>query len=128
MIGTVELGLNAQGPGHRRRLALLALGVYLARRAPVPEELPRARGGWGVVADVRARIYEHLQRLSLSFYQDRQTGQLMSRMVNDSEQARELISHAIPDLAVNALSLLGVGAVLFSINARLMLLAMIPSP
>ena len=41
--------------------------------------------GWDVVADTRRHIYQHLQRLSLRFYEDKQTGQLMSRMVNDSD-------------------------------------------
>jgi ABC-type multidrug transport system fused ATPase/permease subunit len=39
-----------------------------------------------VVADCRRQIYEHLQRLTLRFYEDQQTGQLMSRMVNDSDR------------------------------------------
>jgi len=34
---------------------------------------------WRLVADMRVIVYEHLQKLSLSFYQDKQTGQLMSR-------------------------------------------------
>ena len=64
--------------------------------------------GWGVVADVRQHIYEHLQRLSLRFYEDKQTGQLMSRMVNDSDLFEQLIAHAIPDVLVNVLTLVGV--------------------
>jgi len=130
MIGIVGQGLNAPGALDTiGRLAILALVVYLARTGLQFLRSYLAHvAGWGVVADVRARIYEHLQRLSLSFYQDRQTGQLMSRMVNDSDKLENLISHAIPDLTVNFLSLFGVGAVLFSINARLMFLAMIPIP
>jgi ATP-binding cassette, subfamily B, bacterial len=130
MVGIVEQGLNAPGGLDRMgSLALLALAVYLVRTGLQFLRSYLAHvAGWGVVADVRARIYEHLQRLSLSFYQDRQTGQLMSRMVNDSDKLENLIAHAIPDLAVNVLTLIGVGAVLISINARLTLLAMIPIP
>ena len=54
--------------------------------------------GWGVVAEARQHIYEHLQRLSLRFYEDKQTGRLMSRMVNDSDMFERLIAHAIPDV------------------------------
>ena len=61
--------------------------------------------GWGVVADARQHIYEHLQRLSLRFYEDKQTGQLMSRMVNDSDLFERLIAHAVPDVLVNVITL-----------------------
>ncbi len=84
--------------------------------------------GWGVVADARRDIYHHLQKLSLGFYEEQQTGQLMSRMINDSEMFERLISHAIPDTLVNVLMLIGVSAVLLSMNGILMLLTLIPVP
>jgi ATP-binding cassette subfamily B protein len=84
--------------------------------------------GWGVVADVRKHIYEHLQRLSLRFYEDKQTGQLMSRVINDTDLFEQLISHAVPDVVVNVITLVGVTAVLLSLNWRLALLTMIPIP
>ena len=115
--------------GHISRLAVLALVVYLARTGlQFVRSYSAHVAGWGVVASARTRIYEHLQRLSLGFYEDKQTGQLMSRMVNDSDMFEKLIAHAVPDLAVNVLTLFGVGAVLLSINARLMLISMIPIP
>ena len=52
----------------------------------------------------------------------------MSRMVNDSDMFERLIAHAIPDVAVNVLSLIGVSAVLISLNWQLMLLSLIPIP
>ena len=111
------------------RLALVALAVYVAHAV-----LRFARSymahvaGWNVVADVRADIYKHLQRLSLRFYEDKQTGQLMSRMVNDSDLLEHLIAHAIPDVLVNVLMLIGVTAVLLSMSWRLALLSMLPIP
>jgi ATP-binding cassette subfamily B protein/subfamily B ATP-binding cassette protein MsbA len=84
--------------------------------------------GWGVVARMRLHIYEHLQRLTLRFYADKQTGQLMSRMVNDSDLFESLIAHAIPDVLVNALTFLGVSVVLVRLNWRLMLLSLTPIP
>ena len=84
--------------------------------------------GWGVVARMRLHIYEHLQRLTLRFYADKQTGQLMSRMVNDSDLFESLIAHAIPDVLVNALTFVGVSVVLLRLNWRLMLLSLTPIP
>ena len=111
------------------RLALLALAVYLARAGLQFLRSYMAHvAGWYVVADARRHIYVHLQRLSLRFYEDTQTGQLMSRMVNDSDMFERLIAHAIPDVAVNVLSLIGVSAVLVSLNWQLMLMSLIPIP
>lgn len=110
-------------------LALLVLGIYILRATMQFLRSYMAHlAGWGVVADVRKHIYEHLQALSLRFYEDKQTGQLMSRVINDTELFEQLISHAIPDMVVNLITLVGVSAVLLSLNWRLTLLSMIPIP
>ncbi len=111
------------------RLALLGLAAYLARTGLRFLRSYMAHvAGWSVVADVRLDIYEHLQRLSLRFYEDSQTGQLMSRMVNDSDLLEHLIAHAMPDVTVNVLMLIGVTAILIHMSWRLALLSMIPIP
>jgi len=84
--------------------------------------------GWKVVADVRSAVYAHLQRLSLRFYEDKQTGQLMSRVVNDADLLEHLIAHAVPDVIANTLMLVGVIVVLANMNWQLTLLSMIPVP
>ena len=111
------------------QLTIVALIVYVARAGLQFLRSYMAHvAGWGVVADVRKHIYEHLQRLSLRFYEDAQTGQLMSRVVNDSDLFEQLIAHAVPDVVVNVLTLIGVSAVLFSLNWRLALLSLVPIP
>ena len=111
------------------RLALLALLVYLLRAGLQFLRSYMAHvAGWSVVADIRQDLYEHLQRLSLAFYEDKQTGQLMSRVVNDTRLFEQLIAHAIPDVLVNLLMLFGVSAVLISLNVKLMLLSLVPVP
>ncbi|MCZ7544199.1 MAG: ABC transporter ATP-binding protein/permease [Anaerolineae bacterium] len=111
------------------QLALLALVIYVGRMGLQFLRSYMAHvAGWGVVADVRRDAYEHLQKLSLRFYEDKQTGQLMSRVVNDTNLFEQLIAHAVPDVAVNVLTLAGVSAVLLSMNAQLMLLSLIPVP
>ena len=115
--------------GFIARLALMALGIYVVRGGLQFVRSYMAHvAGWSVVADIRAEIYRHLQRLSLRFYEDKQTGQLMSRMVNDSDLLERLIAHAIPDVMVNVLTLVGVSAVLVNMNWQLALLSMIPIP
>lgn len=84
--------------------------------------------GWSVVADIRKYIYQHIQRLSLRFYSDRQTGQIMSRIINDTDQFEELIAHAVPEVFVSIVTLVGVCIVLFAINWQLALLSLAPTP
>ena len=130
MIAAVNTPDNlAEGLNTVSRLATIALIVYLARAfLQFLRSYMSHVAGWGVVADARRQIYDHLQRLSLRFYEDKQTGDLMSRMVNDSDMFETLIAHAIPDTLVNVLMLIGVIAVLVSMNAQLMLLSLIPVP
>lgn len=115
--------------GFITRLSLAALAIYAARAGL---EFLRSYlahvAGWGVVADVRVALYRHLQRLSLHFYEDKQTGQLMSRLVNDSDLLEKLVAHALPDVLVNVLTLVGVSVMLLMMNPRLMLLTLIPIP
>jgi len=87
------------------RLTLIVLAVFLARAGLqfVRSYLAHV-AGWGVVADVRKYIYEHMQRLSLRFYEDKQVGQLMSNVVNDTDLFEQLIAHAIPDVVVNIIT------------------------
>jgi len=124
-----DQGFSEASIGQVSRLSVALLVVYLLRAGLQFLSSYMAHvAGWGVVADARRKIYQHLQSLSLRFYEDSQTGQLMSRMVNDSDMFERLISHAVPDIMVNVLTLIGVGAVLMSMNWRLMLLVMAPMP
>jgi ATP-binding cassette subfamily B protein/subfamily B ATP-binding cassette protein MsbA len=83
---------------------------------------------WNFVGDLTVMVYEKLQSLSMSYYQDKQTGQLMSRMLNDSRQAEILIAHALPDLFSNIIIITGVAIMIFSINPPLAALTLIPVP
>jgi ATP-binding cassette subfamily B protein len=130
MVSTItKPGVDPADLAQITRLALFALGLYLLRAVLQFVRSYMAHvAGWSVVADVRAAVYEHLQRLSLRFYENKQTGQLMSRVVNDTDLIESLIAHAIPDLAANSLMLVGVIAVLSGINWQLTLLSMVPVP
>ena len=83
---------------------------------------------WRFVPELTLTVYEKLQGLSLRYYHDKQTGELMSRTVNDTRQLELLIAHALPDFVSNALIVLGVAVMLFWINPMLAALTMIPVP
>lgn len=111
------------------RLSLIALAVFIARGFMQYIRSYQAHvAGWGVVADARKLIYQHLQQLSLRFYEDKQTGQLMSRLINDTELFERTIAHAMPEMFVNILTLVGVMVILFSMSWQLALLSLIPIP
>jgi ATP-binding cassette, subfamily B, bacterial len=129
MINIVTSDLEADTLSRIDRLAILALCIYVIRGGLFfVRSYTSHVAGWGVVADARSFVYRHLQKLSLSFYDSRQTGQLMSRVVNDSDKIETLISHAVPDVIVNVMMFLGIGAILFALNWQLMLLCLIPVP
>ena len=110
-------------------LALIVLVAYLFRAGLTFIRSYLAHvAGWGVVADVREYIYEHMQRLSLRFYEDKQVGNLMSNVVNDTDLFEQFIAHAIPDVVVNLITLVGVSVVLFSLNWKLTLFSLVPIP
>jgi ATP-binding cassette subfamily B protein/subfamily B ATP-binding cassette protein MsbA len=83
---------------------------------------------WHFVPSLTTTIYEKLQRLSMRFYHNRQTGELMSRAINDARQMEILFAHSLPDLASNILIAILVTVVLFTINPQLAALTMIPIP
>ena len=83
---------------------------------------------WNFVADIRSKIYNHLQKLSMSYYHDKQTGQLMSRVINDTANFELLIAHVIPDLITSVLLFIGVTIILFATNPLLAALTCIPIP
>ena len=83
---------------------------------------------WNMVNRVRGIVYDHLQKLSMSYYHDKQTGQLMSRVINDTAAFEGLIAHALPEVTTNVLTIAGVLVILFLINPILALLVCIPIP
>jgi len=83
---------------------------------------------WRMVNRVRSVVYDHLQKLSMSYYHDKQTGQLMSRVINDTATFESLIAHALPEIATNVITILGVLTLLLLINPMLALLVCAPIP
>ena len=111
------------------RISVIALIVFVARAVmQFIRSYAAHKAGWGVVSDARRLVYEHMQKLSLRFYEDKQTGQLMSRIINDTDLFERMIAHALPDVIVNGITLIGVIVILLSMNVNLTLLTLIPIP
>lgn len=108
---------------------LIMVGTYLLRGVCRFLSMWQAHvAAWSFVADLTRVCYDKLQTLSMRYYSDKQTGEIMSRMINDTRQMELLIAHSLPDMATNIMVILGVCVMIFRINWRLALCTMLPVP
>jgi len=84
--------------------------------------------GYGVVCDLREKLYNHLQTLSAKYYSERQTGKIMYKLTSDVHIGEELFAHAFPETVINLIIFFGVSVILFQINFELALFTLIPMP
>ena len=111
------------------RLAVILGGIYILQSvAQGLRQYLAHKAAWHFVSDMRVKLYSHYQNLSLDFYHDKQIGQLMSRVISDTDKLETLIAHAVPDLIVNLILFAGVAALLFTINVKLALMSLIVLP
>ncbi len=94
-----------------------ALRVYLGHHA-----------AWHFVEELRVKLYDHIQRLSPAFFSDKQTGQLMSRVMNDTNMMELIVAHNVPDIIAYTVMFFGVIAMLVSMNLRLAIYAILTLP
>src|ERR1051325_9979661 len=80
--------------------------------------------GWvgeRILADLRNRLFDHLQRLSLGFYERNRAGVIISRLTNDVEAIDQLVTDGVTNLVQNTLTLVGTAIILFVLDWRLAL-------
>ena len=88
----------------------------------------RAWLGSRITYDIRGRLYEMVQRMSMRFFDKHKTGELMSRVSRDTEALQELLAFEMPHFVVNVLLLFGIGGALLVMNWKLALLTLVPIP
>tara|TARA_B100000315_G_scaffold260816_1_gene325757 strand:+ start:3688 stop:5436 length:1749 start_codon:yes stop_codon:yes gene_type:complete len=81
-----------------------------------------------VIYDIREKVFEALQRLSITYYEHRQTGEIMSRVSNDVENIERIFIDGLEALLMASLTLIGISIILFSLNWKLALLSLLPIP
>ena len=81
-----------------------------------------------VVHRLREEVFEALQKLSLTYYENRSTGEIMSRVVNDTEPVQRIFIDGFEGMLTATLTLAGITTILFVINWKLALLVLIPIP
>ncbi len=80
------------------------------------------------ITELRNRVYEHLQCLSLSFYRRKQTGEIISRVINDVDQLQNALTNTTVHFLTNCLILIGVFGLIFYIHWQLSLFVLIVIP
>lgn len=131
LVDLVEDGVKEQADNFEqvRLLALIVVGIYIIRGfSRFGTNYISHYAAWKILEDIRSYLYKHMQKLSIRFFKDRQTGELMSRVINDTRNFEVLLAHAIPTLVVNGLMFVGVFIILFSMNVTLTLYTLIPIP
>ncbi len=114
------------------RLNLLALGLVLipviSSAVGIIIRQLNSFVGEGVIYDLRVSLYRHLQRMSLRFFTNTKSGELMSRLNNDVINAQTAISDTIVGIVTNSVKLIATLAVMFALEWRLTILGLIVFP
>ncbi len=118
--------------GDTSRLNLLAAGLVLIPLASgairIWQRKLNATIGEGVIYDLRVDLYAHLQRLSLRFFTNTKTGELISRLNNDVIDAQRAISSTIVDIVTNTIQAVAIISVMLTLEWRLTVLGIVVLP
>jgi ATP-binding cassette, subfamily B, bacterial len=118
--------------GHRQDLTMWAIVIVAAALArlglSVFRRLIAGRVSLGVELDIRERLYGHLQRLELSFFDRQQTGQLMSRATVDLQSVRFFLGYGLVFIGQSALTIALAAVAMFILQPGLAAISLAPVP
>ena len=119
---------NALPNGNVRLLNLLALGMIAAPLlnglVGVLQRRMSASVGEGVIYDLRRALYRHMQAMSLRFFTETRTGELMSRLNNDVVGAQQAVTSTLVTIVSNLVSVVSTIAIMLALEWRLTLLGL----
>ena len=125
----VKNGVDAQGLLEIRNLTLMLTALYLLRIIfRFMSSYLSHKAAWYLVGDLRTKVYDKLAHMHLGYFHDKQTGDLMSRVVNDTRDFELLYAHMIPETITNIVTFAGVLIILLIINSKLALITCAPIP
>jgi subfamily B ATP-binding cassette protein MsbA len=108
-------------------LAVIVIAVFGAISSYVEKYLTTSVGQW-VMHDLRRVLYSHIQRLSLSYHDQKRTGDLISRCTTDIDAVQSLISQVMLGMLVNILTLAGMMVVMLYLNWAFTVIALLVAP
>ena len=129
MTGIVESGVDEKGLRTIGFFTAILVGLYLLRILfRFLSNYLAHKAAWYLVGDLRTKTYDKLEHMHLGYFHDKQTGDLMSRIVNDTRDFELLYAHMIPETITNFVTFTGVLVVLLTINWTLALITCAPIP
>ena len=129
MTGIVETGVSVSGLHRIGIFTVILIVLYLLRILfRYLSNFLAHKAAWYLVGDLRTRTYDKLEHMHLGYFHDKQTGDLMSRIVNDTRDFELLYAHMIPETITNIVTFSGVLIVLLTINWKLALITCAPIP
>ena len=130
LIGTaIDKYITTRDMGGLLRISLLMLGVYVAAWLTMTiRDTLMATTAQKAMRTLRRDLFEHLQTLSLSFFDRHPHGELMSRLTNDLDAVNQVLSQNVTQLFGGLLSLVGIVVMMFAINFWLALASMLILP
>nr|WP_231850064.1 ABC transporter ATP-binding protein [Saccharopolyspora erythraea] len=110
-------------------LSLVVAGVALAEAAlSLLQRWYSAKLGEGLIYDLRAQVFDHVQRMPVAFFVRAQTGSLVSRLNNDVIGAQRALTSTLSSVVSNVLSLVLVLATMFTLSWQITLVALVLLP
>ena len=104
-------------------------GIYLARNFTNHRRiLVNNKVEQSVVFDLRSDVYRALQNLSMSYFENRSTGELMSRANDDVNYVERIFIDGVEQVVTAILTLIGISAILFYMHWKLAVVALLPIP
>ncbi len=129
MTGIVSDGVTQEGLQTIWKLTAILVGLYLLRILfRFLSNYLAHKAAWYLVGDLRTKTYDKLERMHLGYFHDKQTGDLMSRVVNDTRDFELLYAHMIPETITNLVTFSGALVILLVINWKLALITCAPIP
>jgi len=108
-------------------LVYVAVGVALWGVMSL-QEYSLNKLGLNIIADIRTDFFLHLEKLSQNFFEYGNTGKLVSRVTNDAEALRKLVSSGIIGVVADLITALAILATMFLLNWQLALVAVVMAP
>jgi ATP-binding cassette subfamily B protein len=125
----INEGILRRNPALIVHLAILIAGLgVLDAGLGLARTYLAARVGAEVVASLRTKLFEHIQRMPLAFFSRTQTGALVNRLVTDARGARRAFSDVLSNVAGNAVTVILIFGVLFALSWRITLLVLVLLP
>ncbi len=129
LISLIDVAIPTRDLGMLNWLALGMIGAPLA--SGLIGVLQRHLGsqiGEGIIFDLRCALFDHMQRMSLRFFTNTRTGELMSRLNNDVVGAQRAVSGTMVDIVSNLMGVIITLTVMVSLEWRLAVLSIIILP